>query len=153
MKMTDIQAAIGVEQIKKLDQFCRLRRKNFDSWSEQFRRHEKYFILPEPTKNSDPAWFAFPVTVKSTAGFTRTALTNHLNKNLVETRNLFAGNLLKQPAYKNINYRQTGDLANTDMVMENTFFLGTYPGIKEEHIEYTMKTIEEFIAGSNGMHP
>ncbi len=153
MKMTDIQAAIGVEQIKKLDQFCRLRRKNFDSWSEQFRRYEKYFILPEPTKNSDPAWFAFPVTVKSTAGFTRTALTNHLNKNLVETRNLFAGNLLKQPAYKNISYRQTGDLANTDMVMENTFFLGTYPGIKEEHIEYTMKTIEEFIAGSNGMHP
>ena len=145
MKMTDIQAAIGVEQIKKLDWFCELRRKNFELWSDKFRKHEKYFILPRATKNADPAWFAFPVTVKENAGFTRTALTNHLNKNLVETRNLFAGNLLRQPAYENIKYRQTKDLTNTDMVMKNTFFLGTYPGIKKEHIEYTMNIIEAFI--------
>lgn len=145
LKMTDIQAAIGVEQLKKLDGFCQARRANFKTWINGFKKYEEYFILPEATEGSDPAWFAFPVTIEETAGFTRTELTNYLNENLIETRNLFGGNLLRQPAYLNINHRKIGDLKNTDRIMNDTFFLGTYPGIGSEQIEYTMRVIDDFI--------
>jgi len=145
LKATDIQAAIGVEQLKKLDSFCVARRKNFQLWTEGFRKYEAYFILPQAEKGSDPAWFAFPVTVKGDAGFTRTALTNHLNTYLIETRNLFGGNLLRQPAYLNINHRKIGQLPNTDRIMNDTFFLGTYPGLNKDQIDYTMNIISEFI--------
>ncbi|MBW1678839.1 MAG: lipopolysaccharide biosynthesis protein RfbH, partial [Deltaproteobacteria bacterium] len=138
LKMTDIQAAIGVEQLKKLDGFCQTRRDNFKAWTNGFKKYENYFILPKATEGSDPAWFAFPVTVKETAGFTRTELTNYLSENLIETRNLFGGNLLRQPAYRNIKHRKIGDLKNTDRIMNDTFFLGTYPGIGSEQIDYTM---------------
>jgi len=145
LKMTDIQAAIGAEQLKKLDRFCYMRRDNFKSWINGFKRYEKYFILPEATEYSDPAWFAFPVTVKETAGFSRTELTNYLSENLIETRNLFGGNLLRQPAYLNIEHRTIGDLANTDRIMNDTFFLGTFPGIGKEQIEYTINIIDKFV--------
>ena len=145
LKMTDIQAAIGVEQLKKLDGFCQARRDNFKAWTNGFKRYGNYFILPEATEGSDPAWFAFPVTVKETAGFTRTELTNYLSDNLIETRNLFGGNLLRQPAYLNIEHRKIGDLKNTDRIMNNTFFLGTFPGIGSEQIEYTVTVIEKFV--------
>ena len=145
LKMTDIQAAIGVEQLKKLDGFCRARRDNFKAWTNGFKEYENYFILPEATEGSDPAWFAFPVTVKETAGFTRTELTNYLSENLVETRNLFGGNLLRQPAYLDIEHRKIGNLENTDRIMNDTFFLGTFPGISSEQIEYTMAVIEKFV--------
>lgn len=145
LKMTDIQAAIGLEQLKKLDGFCKSRRCNFKLWKKGFEQYKNYFILPEATEGSDPAWFAFPVTVDKTAGFTRTELTNYLNKNLIETRNLFGGNLLRQPAYLNINHRKISDLKNTDRIMNDTFFLGTYSGIGKEQIEYTMNVIDEFV--------
>ena len=145
LKMTDIQAAIGLEQLKKLDRFCQARRANFETWINGFKKYEDYFILPEATEGSDPAWFAFPVTVREKAGFTRTDLTNYLNENLIETRTLFGGNLLRQPAYLNINHRKIGDLANTDHIMNSTFFLGTYPGIGSEQIEYTLRVIEKFV--------
>lgn len=145
LKMTDIQAAIGVEQLKKLDVFCEKRRKNFNTWTAGFKEYEKYFILPKPTEGSNPAWFAFPLTVKEDAGFRRTELTDYLNKNLIETRNLFGGNLLRQPAYENINHRKIGDLKNTDRIMNDTFFLGTYPGLGTEQIEYSISVIDNFI--------
>jgi len=145
LKATDIQAAIGVEQLKKLNKFCEARRNNFNLWKEGFKKYESLFILPEATKSSDPAWFAFPVTVKKTAGFIRTELTNYLSENLIETRNLFGGNLLRQPAYLNINHRKICDLKNTDRIMNNTFFLGTFPGIGSEQIDYTMSVIEKFL--------
>jgi CDP-6-deoxy-D-xylo-4-hexulose-3-dehydrase len=145
LKMTDIQAAIGLEQLKKLDGFCKSRRCNFKLWKKGFEQYKNYFILPEATEGSDPVWFAFPVTVDKTAGFTRTELTNYLNKNLIETRNLFGGNLLRQPAYLNINHRKISDLKNTDRIMNDTFFLGTYSGIGKEQIEYTMNVIDEFV--------
>ena len=145
VKMTDIQAAIGFEQLKKLDSFCAARRKNFQLWTEGFRNYEKYFILPRATAGSDPAWFSFPVTVKKEAGFTRTDLTNHLNTHLIETRNLFAGNLLRQPAYLNIPHRKIGKLPNTNRIMNDTFFLGTYPGLGKVQIDYTMGIIDQFI--------
>jgi len=145
LKATDIQAAIGVEQLKKLDQFCDTRRENFKRWTISFQKYEDRFILPLATENSDPAWFAFPITVNEKAGFTRTDLTNYLSEHLVETRNLFCGNLLRQPAYLNIQHRKIGNLANTDRIMNDTFFLGTYPGIGKEQIEYTMSIIDDFI--------
>ncbi len=145
LKMTDIQAAIGLEQLKKLDVFCQARRCNFEAWIIGFKKYEGYFILPEATKGSDPAWFAFPVTVRKDANFTRTELTNYLNEKLIETRNLFGGNLLRQPAYLNIKHRKIGNLANTDRIMNDTFFLGTFPGIGREQIEYTMAVIDKFV--------
>jgi CDP-6-deoxy-D-xylo-4-hexulose-3-dehydrase len=145
LKMTDIQAAIGLEQLKKLDRFCQVRRENFKAWVNGLKKYEECFILPEATEGSDPAWFAFPVTVRKRAGFTRTEITNHLNKNMIETRNLFGGNLLRQPAYQNIKYRQIGNLENTDRIMNDTFFLGTFPGIGTVQIEYTMEIIKEFV--------
>jgi CDP-6-deoxy-D-xylo-4-hexulose-3-dehydrase len=145
LKATDIQAAIGVEQLKKLDYFCSARRNNFQLWLTGFQKFEGGFILPLATEGSDPAWFAFPVTIKDNAGFSRTELTNHLNTHLIETRNLFGGNLLRQPAYLNIAHRKIGELPNTDRIMNDTFFLGTYPGLANEQIEYTLNVIDEFI--------
>lgn len=145
LKATDIQAAIGVEQLKKLDSFCTARRSNFQLWFTCFQKYEDKFILPRPTEGSDPAWFAFPVTVKNEAGFTRTELTNHLNTHLIETRNLFGGNLLRQPAYLNIAHRRIGELPNTDRIMNDTFFLGTYPGLTNEQIDYTLAVISKFV--------
>ena len=146
LKMTDIQAAIGVEQLKKLGGFCQARRDNFQMWINGFKEYSDYFVLPEATEGSDPAWFAFPVTVKKDAGVTRTEITGYLNENLIETRNLFGGNLLRQPAYQNINHRKIDELANSDRIMNDTFFLGTFPGVNQEKIEYTMNIIKEFIA-------
>jgi len=97
-----MQAAIGVEQLKKLPNFIAARKENFRLWTEGFRKFGDLFILPKATEGSDPSWFAFPVTVASDAGFTRTELTDYLNNHLVETRNLFGGNLLRQPAYQGI---------------------------------------------------
>ncbi|MBN2108346.1 MAG: lipopolysaccharide biosynthesis protein RfbH [Deltaproteobacteria bacterium] len=148
LKATDVQAAIGVEQLKKLDSFCAARRRNFQLWKESFGKYEKYFLLPKATEGADPAWFAFPVTVRAEAGFSRTELTNHLNTHLIETRNLFGGNLLRQPAYLNIAHRQIGELPNTDCVMNDSFFLGTYPGLDKEQIDYTMDSIEQFICNT-----
>lgn len=145
LKMTDIQAAIGLEQLKKLDRFCQARCENFEAWVSGFKKYKDYFILPEATEGSDPAWFAFPITIEKTAGFARTELTNCLNQNMIETRNLFGGNLLRQPAYLNINHRKIGDLPNTDRIMNDAFFLGTYPGIGSEQIEYTMNVIKNFL--------
>ena len=147
MKVTDMQAAIGVEQIKKLPSFIAKRKSNFRSWRKGFEKWGDIFILPIATEGSDPAWFAFPVTVKENAGFTRTELTTFLAEHSIETRNLFAGNISKQPAYLHIKKVICGDLKNTDIIMTNTFFLGTYPGLTAEQIEYSLEIINKFIKG------
>ncbi len=146
LKVTDMQSAIGVEQLKKLPEFCRRRRENFTAWEKGFQKWSESFILPQATADSDPAWFAFPVTVKKTAPFSRTDLTDHLDRHLIETRNLFAGNLLRQPAYAAIEHRVAETLTNTDIIMERTFFLGTYPGLTGEMIDYALAVIDAFIA-------
>jgi CDP-6-deoxy-D-xylo-4-hexulose-3-dehydrase len=107
---------------------------------------ERFFILPRGTRNADPAWFAYPVSVRKDAGFSRTELTEFLSSNLIETRNLFSGNITRQPAYLDIEKRVVGDLVNTDFIMHNTFFLGTYPGIDSAQIDYCMEKIREFIS-------
>lgn len=145
LKVTDMQAAIGVEQMKKLPHFVSRRKENFRAWTEGFRSWTDKFILPEATKNSDPSWFAFPVTVKPNAGFTRTELTDYLASQQIETRNLFAGNLLRQPAYAKVTHRVASELVNTETIMNDSFFLGTYPGLTQEQIDHTIKLIQEFL--------
>ncbi len=146
LKMTDIQAAIGAAQIAKLPEFCQKRKENFKEWYRIFSKYDDYFILPEATKNSDPAWFAFIVTLKKNVPFTRDELTAFFNKKLIETRNLFAGNMTKQPGFMNRDYRIADHLENTDHIMDNTFFLGTYPGLTTEMFTYAKGILDEFIS-------
>lgn len=147
LKVTDMQAAIGVAQIDKLPSFINKRKENFQLWYECFKKYEEYFYMPVATKNSDPSWFAFPLSVRENAPFSRTELTNYLATKGIETRNLFAGNIVKQPAYIDIEKRIIGDLKNTDFAMNNTFFLGTYPGLTKEMIYYCIDEVEKFIKG------
>jgi CDP-6-deoxy-D-xylo-4-hexulose-3-dehydrase len=144
LKVTEMQAAIGLAQMKKLEGFIRRRKENFNAWYEVFSTWQDRFILPRATDGADPAWFAFPVTVKPGLGFSRTELTDYLNARLIETRTLFGGNLLRQPAYQGIPHRVAGSLMTTDTVMNDTFFLGTYPGLTSEQITYVHKCIVEF---------
>jgi CDP-4-dehydro-6-deoxyglucose reductase, E1 len=151
LKVTDMQAAIGVEQLKKLPGFIERRKENFRFWTEGFSKWNELFILPHATEGSDPSWFAFPVTVREGAPFTRTELTDYLSSRFVETRNLFGGNLLRQPAYQGIAHRVApGGLDRTDRIMNDTFFLGTYPGLTKEQIEYTFSTIGAFVDNKRG---
>lgn len=145
LKITDMQAAIGVAQLKKLPEFIKRRKENFKSYEKYFKEFEKYFILPRAQENSDPSWFAYPVTLKDGVNFSRTELSNFLSMKGVETRNLFAGNLTKQPAYSDVDLRINGDLDNTDKIMNDTFFLGTFPGLDADMIKYTVEVIYEFI--------
>jgi CDP-4-dehydro-6-deoxyglucose reductase, E1 len=145
LKMTDIQAAIGSSQMDKLSDFCTSRREHFREWHRIFSKYPDYFILPEATQGADPAWFAFIVTLIESAPFNRNEITNYLNSNLIETRNLFAGNITKQPAYMNKDWRIAENLENTDYIMNNTFFLGTYPGLKEEMFLYAEKMLDAFV--------
>lgn len=145
LKMTDLQAAIGCAQIDKLPKFCNIRRENFKKWIRIFSKYTDYFILPEATPQSDPAWFAFIVTLNSGCPFSRDEITRFFNDKLIETRNLFAGNIVKQPAFVNKNWREAGHLENTEYIMNNTFFLGTYPGLTEEMFIYVEEVLAEFI--------
>ncbi len=145
LKMTDIQAAIGAVQIDKLPAFCERRKKNFIEWKRIFSKYLNYFILPEATEHADPAWFAFIVTLKENAPFKRDELTAHLNSKLIETRNLFAGNITKQPGFLDREWRIADHLSNTDYIMNNTFFLGTYPGLTKEMFDYSEDILDLFI--------
>jgi CDP-4-dehydro-6-deoxyglucose reductase, E1 len=145
LRMTDIQAAIGAAQMDKLEIFCNKRKENFKYHYNIFSKYKEYFILPVATDNSEPAWFAFIVTLKEGIPFTREEITNYLNENLIETRNLFGGNLSKQPAFINNSWRIADNLKNTDYIMNNTFFLGTYPGLTKEMFNHIEDTIDRFI--------
>ena len=145
LKMTDIQAAIGAAQIDKLPHFCEKRKANFQEWTRIFTKYSDYFILPEATEHSDPSWFAFIVTLKENAPFKRDEITAHLNAKLIETRNLFAGNMTKQPGFIGKNWRIAGNLKNTDYIMNNTFFLGTYPGLTQPMFEYAEEILAAFV--------
>jgi CDP-6-deoxy-D-xylo-4-hexulose-3-dehydrase len=147
LKLTDMQAAIGVAQLKKLPSFIAARKNNFRFLLEMLQPYEDRLILPKALPNSDPAWFSFVITVRPDAGFTRNELTRFLEVNMVETRNLFSGNLLKHPAFENIERRVVGDLNNTDLIMNNTFFIGVYPGIKAVHLEWIESVFRRFMTG------
>ena len=144
LKITDLQAAVGVAQLKKLPSFIKARRKNFTSLYGLFKKYEKYFILPKTENNSQPCWFGFPLLVKETTPFSRNEIVNYLEENKIATRMLFGGNLTKQPAYQDTKYRVSGSLKNTDLVMNNLFWIGVYPGIIKEKLKYITATVNNF---------
>jgi CDP-6-deoxy-D-xylo-4-hexulose-3-dehydrase len=144
VKITDMQAAIGCAQLEKLPEFIEIRKKNFEYLYKHLKKYEKHFILPQATKNSEPSWFGFPILLKESALFTRADIVNFLEENKIATRMLFGGNLTKQPAYENVNFRIYGDLKNTDLVMNNLFWIGVYPGITKEKLNYIAKIFIKF---------
>lgn len=150
LKATDMQAAIGCAQLKKLDAFTDARRKNWQMLYDGLKELEEYFILPKATTDSNPSWFGFILTVRESAGFTRNELIRHLESCKIQTRMLFAGNYLRHPAFDHMRnsgtgYRVVGNLENTDRIMNNTFWLGIYPGITNDMVEYIIKTIQDFV--------
>jgi CDP-4-dehydro-6-deoxyglucose reductase, E1 len=145
LKATDLQAALGVSQIEKLPHFIERRRENFAYLRQALQRWEKYLMLPEATPGSEPSWFGFPIGVREDAPFRRDELTRALESQKIGTRLLFAGNLTRQPAYQGSEYRVIGDLKNTDFVMNNVFWIGVYPGLTTDMLEFTVKTIGDFM--------
>ena len=147
MKATDMQAAIGCAQLEKLDDIVTRRCHNF-AYLENELKGTRGLILPEAQKNSKPSWFGYLITVKKDAGFTRTDLTKYLESKKVQTRNLFAGNILKHPAFQQykegVDYRVSGSLAVTDQIMNDTFWIGVYPGMTDEKLQYMADCIKEF---------
>lgn len=147
LKVTDMQAAIGCAQLAKLDGFVAARRHNFDRLHAALSRYEDRLLLPRPTPHSEPSWFGFVITVREQAGFSRADLVQFLEANRVETRPLFAGNLLRHPAFLDIPHRVVGALANTDRVMHDTFFVGVYPGLDAARLDYMITTFDRFMNG------
>ncbi len=147
LKLTDMQAAVGCAQFAKLERFISQRKTNFQKLSILLAPYQDKLILPKATHNSDPSWFGFVVTVRPQAGFTRNELTRFLEMNRIETRNLFAGNLLRHPAFQNIEHRVVGDLMNTDIIMNQTFFIGIYPGIDDIQLDYIQQVFARFMQG------
>lgn len=147
LKVTDMQAAIGCSQLKKLPRFIEKRNKNFDYIKSKLSSLQKWLTLPTPTENSTPSWFGFAITVKNNSPFSRNEITNFLEKNKIGTRLLFGGNLLKQPLYKDIEKRVIGELPNTDIIMNDTFWIGVWPGLSEEHFDYIASKLHELYKG------
>jgi CDP-6-deoxy-D-xylo-4-hexulose-3-dehydrase len=144
LKATDLQAAIGVAQLKKLPRFIEIRRRNFDLLKDGLRRWEQFLILPAAMPHSEPSWFGFPLTIREEAPFTRQALIQHLEERQIHTRLLFGGNILRQPAYHDIQRRVIGELVQADRVMERTFWVGVYPGITPEMVQYVIAVFDDW---------
>ncbi|BFT75367.1 lipopolysaccharide biosynthesis protein RfbH [Paenibacillus sp. P36] len=145
LRVTDMQAAVGVEQLKKVPSFVEARIRNFNRLSEGLKDLNDYFILPRATRNSDPSWFGFILTLRENVGFTKNEIVKYLESNRIQTRMLFAGNLTRQPAFQGVNYRIHGDLTNTDKILNDTFLVGVYPGLTDEMIDYMVFKISEFV--------
>lgn len=145
LKVTDMQAAIGCEQLKKLPDFIEKRKRNWEMLRKALEVAEDKIILPEAEENSDPSWFGFAVTVRPESLISRNDVTKYIEKHNIQTRLLFSGNLLRHPCFEGIRgteeYRVSGDLTNTDIVMNNTFWLGVYPGMTEEMLDYMAKVV------------
>jgi len=147
LKITDMQAAVGVAQLDHLDGFIAARNRNFATLTELLRPLEDVFILPEATPNSEPSWFGYPITIRPGSNLDREELVQYLNEMKIGTRLLFGGNLLRQPYMKGRNYRVVGDLTNADLTTTSTFWVGLYPGLDEGHLAYTVEKIANFVAG------
>ena len=145
LKATDMQAAIGLSQLNKADQFIAKRRENHQILYSLFKPLEEFFILPEATIHSNPSWFGFLLTIRDPSTLNRNHLVEYLESRKIGTRLLFGGNLTKQPAYKNTTYRIHSTLTNTDKVMNDSFWLGVWPGLEESHFNYILEVIKEYL--------
>ena len=143
LKLTDMQAAVGVAQLKKLPAFIEARRRNFQALYDGLKDLEEFFILPEATPGSEPSWFGFPIAVRPGAPFARNEVVDFLEKHKIATRLLFGGNLVRQPAYSDVKYRVVGDLRNSDFVMDQVFWVGVYPGLSMEAIEFMVHIVRK----------
>ena len=146
LKLTDMQAAVGVAQLQKLPAFIAARRQNFADLYEGLKDLEEFFVLPKATEGSEPSWFGFPLAIRKGAPFTRRGVTQQLEARRISTRLLFGGNLVRQPAYLNVPHRTVGKLPNADFVMENVFWIGVYPGLGRQAIEYILETFHQLKA-------
>ena len=145
LKLTDMQAALGLSQLKKLPQFIALRQRNFQILFDGLKTLDEFFILPEATPHAQPSWFGFPIAVRPEAPFTRPELIRHLDQARIDTRLLFGGNLIRQPAYRDVPHRRIGNLKNSDFVMNQVFWIGVYPGLSEEMLAYVIAEMKRFI--------
>jgi CDP-6-deoxy-D-xylo-4-hexulose-3-dehydrase len=146
LKVTDMQAAVGLSQLTKADYFVARRKENHAILSEMFKEFEEHFILPVATENSEPSWFGFMLTVREGSPIDRNNFVEYLEQNKIGTRLFFGGNLLKQPAYYNLNYRKIDDLKNTDLLMNNSFWLGVWPGLNQVHYDYIADAVRKYIS-------
>jgi CDP-6-deoxy-D-xylo-4-hexulose-3-dehydrase len=147
LKITDMQAAVGLAQLGHLEDFIAARARNFAGLTERLRAYEDVLILPQATPNSEPSWFGFPITIRPGTGIDREELVQFLNEKKIATRLLFGGNLLRQPYMKGRNYRVVGELANADLVTTNTFWVGLYPGLNADHLDYMAEQLGNFLRG------
>ncbi|MFA6533775.1 MAG: lipopolysaccharide biosynthesis protein RfbH [Patescibacteria group bacterium] len=145
LKPVEFQAAMGVEQLKKLPEFIVRREHNFNRLYEQVKNLEEFFILPKSLPKAKPCWFAFPLTIRAGAPFDRLSIINYLEERLIQTRPLFAGNIIRQPAYQQAKYRIVDELKNSDYILHHTFFVGVYPGLDDAMIDYIADNINGFI--------
>ena len=145
LKVTDMQAAIGVEQLKKLPSFIDARKNNFKLLYDRLKKYEQYFILPEVEKEADPSWFGFLLTVRENAGFTKNDMVKYLEDNKIAPRMLFAGNIIRHPCFGGITYRSFGNRVNTDRIMNDTFWIGVYPMLTVEMITYILSVFDKFM--------
>lgn len=153
LKLTDMQAAVGVAQLEKLDGFIEARRRNFRVLRDGLAGLEEFFVLPEATTGAEPSWFGFPIAVRPEAPFTRNQATRYLEDRKIGTRLLFGGNLVRQPAYRESPYRVVGTLGQTDFVMNQVFWIGVFPGIHGQILEYmvdTLRTLPESVGAVAG---
>ncbi len=147
LKATDLQAALGLSQLKKLEFFIKRRRENFDYLYRGLTKVEE-LLLPIATAKSEPSWFGFPITIRPDSGINRENLLRFLDERKIGTRLMFAGNITRQPAYKNTDFKIVGDLRNSDIVMNHTFWIGVYPGLTDQMLDYVIESISEFVTKS-----
>ncbi|MDP4759900.1 MAG: lipopolysaccharide biosynthesis protein RfbH [Schleiferiaceae bacterium] len=149
LKVTDMQAALGLSQLKKLDYFIQKRRENFNGLTSRILSEglDEYFILPEATPGTNPSWFGYLLTLRDATNLSRRDVTEKLEMKRVGTRLLFAGNLTKQPAFAQADFRISGSLSNTDKIMENSFWIGVWPGLTEAHLDYMVDALKKIVTG------